>query len=30
MAKISAFGRAYARRHFAKWHLVGDSVGLQG
>lgn len=21
---------AYARRHFTKWHLVGDSVGLQG
>ena len=27
---FSSFGRAYARRHFAKWHLVGDSVGLQG
>lgn len=27
---FSSFGRAYARRHFTKWHLVGDSVGLQG
>lgn len=27
---FAAFGCTYARRHFTKWHLVGDSVGLQG
>ena len=26
---FATFGRAYARRRFTKWHLVGDSVGLQ-
>ena len=27
---FGSFGRTYARRHFTKWHLVSDSVGLQG
>nr|DAM29259.1 MAG TPA: hypothetical protein [Caudoviricetes sp.] len=26
---FGSFGRTYARSHFTKWHLVGDSVGLQ-
>lgn len=27
---LAAFGCTYARRHFIKWHLVGDSTGLHG